>query len=186
MFPAKEAASRISNPILRAAFVAQTAHEGQKRRGTGEDYISHPSRVAAAATLYDPTDEAAVCAAWLHDVVEDTPVTLEDINELFGDTVATIVDGLTNDGPREDQTREERKALDRKRLKGAPERVKIIKMLDRLDNIRDCGSLKPSFVQKYCRESRLLGEVLADADERLARNLFTAIDERESQVGESL
>ena len=186
MFQAREAAARIANPVLRAAFVAKIAHDGQKRRGTGEDYISHPARVASAVTLYDPADETAVCAAWLHDVIEDTPVTREDIEELFGEAVAAVVDALTNDGPREDQTREDRKALDRERLRGAPEKVKIIKMLDRLDNIRDCGRLKPSFIQKYCRESRLLGEVLAEADAQLAEDLFKAIDEREARVGESL
>ena len=135
-----------------------------------------------AVTLYDPTDEAAVCAAWLHDVVEDTPVTLEEIDELFGETVATLVHGMTNDARREGETRGERKLRDRARLEEAPKKVKIIKMLDRLDNIRDCGRLRPNFIRKYCRESRLLGEVLADADETLAEELFAAIKIRETEV----
>lgn len=182
MFEKTETAKQISNPVLRAAFVAQIAHWGQKRRGTGEDFIAHPARVATAVALHNPTDEAAVCAAWLHDVVEDTPVTLEDITELFGEEIAELVGHLTNKSKEHSDVRRDRKALDRERLKGVSPTVKTIKMLDRLDNIRDCGPLSVGFIRKYCHESRLLAEVLADADPDLAERLLRAIDEREGAL----
>ncbi len=185
MFEKTETAKRIPNPVLRAAFVARIAHWGQKRRGTGEDFVAHPARVASAVMLYNPTDEAAVCAAWLHDVVEDTPVTQEDIAELFGEEVAELVGHLTNRSKEHSDVREDRKALDRERLKSVPPIVKTIKMLDRMDNIRDCGLLSAGFIRKYCHESRLLVEVLADGDPDLAGRLLRAIDEREAEAGES-
>ena len=79
--------------IEKAYDLARNAHADQKR-ATGEPYIIHP--VAAALTVVQlGMDTDTVCAALLHDVVEDTPITLEEIRKEFGADVATVVDGVT-------------------------------------------------------------------------------------------
>ena len=67
------------NPILRAAQFARQAHEGQRRKCNDRPYIEHPARVAARVTILPGATEAMVVAAWLHDVVEDTTVELDEI-----------------------------------------------------------------------------------------------------------
>jgi len=100
---------------------ASIAHSGQKRR-SGEDYMVHPLRVALIlAELY--ADQESIIAGILHDVVEDTPVTLRDVEENFGTEVALLVDGLTK--------------LRKKLFLSAAQdpRVVIVKLADRLHNI---------------------------------------------------
>ena len=72
------------NVIIKAAQFARKAHGGQKRKFSNEPYIHHPARVAARAMLLPETTEALVCAAWLHDVVEDCGVSLQTLTEVFG------------------------------------------------------------------------------------------------------
>ena len=78
--------------IERAADFAKTAHESidQRRKYTNEPYIVHPAKVAEIVSNVTD-DENMICAAWLHDVVEDTPVTLADVRDKFGDDVAHLV-----------------------------------------------------------------------------------------------
>ena len=80
--------------IKDAYFLAQEAHCEQKRK-TGEPYIIHPIAVATIAAEELELDANTVCAAFLHDVVEDTAYTLDDIRERFGDDVAFLVDAVT-------------------------------------------------------------------------------------------
>ena len=80
--------------IKDAYALAEQAHEGQKRK-TGQPYIIHPIAVANIAAEELELDANTVIAAFLHDVVEDTPYTVEDIRERFGDDVAFLVDAVT-------------------------------------------------------------------------------------------
>ena len=123
--------------IKKAYDLASRAHEGQKRR-SGEPYLLHP--VEVAVILIDlGMDTESIAAALLHDVVEDTPVTLEEVAKEFGRTIANLVDGVTKLGKIPYSSREEQQAENvRKMLLAMSEdiRVIIIKLADRLHNMR--------------------------------------------------
>ena len=128
--------------VDRAITLACCAHEGQKR-ASGEEYVCHPLQVACI--LVDlGMDSETIEAAILHDVVEDTPVELAEIRKQFGEDVANLVDGVTKLNKIPFSTREEQQAENvRKMLLAMSEdiRVIIIKLADRLHNLRTIGSL---------------------------------------------
>lgn len=123
--------------VLKAYEVAAAAHEGQRRR-SGEPYIIHP--IGVAEILADlGADTPTLCAALLHDVVEDTKWTLDDIRIEFGDATANLVDGVTKLERVAVRTKEEQQAESlRKMLLAMAEdyRVLLIKLADRLHNMR--------------------------------------------------
>jgi GTP diphosphokinase / guanosine-3',5'-bis(diphosphate) 3'-diphosphatase len=123
--------------IARAFAFAESSHEGQKRK-SGEDFISHP--VAVTDVLADlRLDTTTLEAALLHDTVEDTKVTLDDIEEAFGTDVARIVDGLTKLDRFEFRSREQEQAENVRKMIVAMAgdiRVLLIKLADRLHNMR--------------------------------------------------
>lgn len=127
----------------RAITLATEAHNGQ-RRALGEEYICHP--LSVAEILVDlGMDSETVTAAILHDVVEDTAVELSDIRRQFGDEVAALVDGVTKITKISFSTKEEQQAENvRKMLLAMSEdiRVVIIKLADRLHNMRTRGGWK--------------------------------------------
>ncbi len=123
--------------VLRAYEVADQAHAGQRRR-SGEPYIIHPIGVAEILAELG-ADTATMCAALLHDVVEDTEWTLEDLRTEFGDATALLVDGVTKLERVAVQTKEEQQAESlRKMLLAMADdyRVLLIKLADRLHNMR--------------------------------------------------
>lgn len=127
--------------IQRAYETAEKAHGGQLRV-SGEPYIIHPLNVASILVGLG-MDTETIVAALLHDVVEDTPVTLEDVSRDFGQEVALLVDGVTKLGKIPFSSREEQQAENiRKMLLAMAQdvRVVIIKLADRLHNMRtiDC------------------------------------------------
>ncbi|MDO4567017.1 MAG: bifunctional (p)ppGpp synthetase/guanosine-3',5'-bis(diphosphate) 3'-pyrophosphohydrolase [Oscillospiraceae bacterium] len=123
--------------IERAHKLAKKSHEGQKRE-SGEPYITHP--VAVASLLVDlGLDTESICAALLHDVVEDTGVDLETIRHDFGEDIAELVDGVTKLGRIPFSSVEEQQAENLRKLLFAMSkdiRVMIIKLCDRLHNMR--------------------------------------------------
>lgn len=140
--------------ILYAARFAAAAHGNQVRKYTGEPYICHCFRVAEmiAAEGY-PLD--ATIAAVLHDVIEDTDATIEDVRERFGFIVADYVTALT-DSPLSMGNRRTRKALDRERLCSAPDTVQAIKCADIIDNLPSIIKHDPTFGQVMWAEVGLL------------------------------
>ncbi len=123
--------------IKKAYDVAKKAHEGQLRR-SGEPYFQHPLHVAEILVELG-MDTESIVAALLHDVVEDTDTTLDDIRKMFGKQVANLVDGVTKLGKVPYSSREEQQAENvRKMLLAMSEdiRVIIIKLADRLHNMR--------------------------------------------------
>ena len=128
--------------IQRAYAVAEASHEGQKRI-SGEDFIEHP--IAVATILADlHLDTTTITAALLHDTVEDTDVTVAEIEEDFGEEVARIVDGLTKLERIEFKTREQEQAENVRKMVVAMAgdiRVLLIKLADRLHNMRTLSAL---------------------------------------------
>ncbi len=144
--------------IRRAGALAARAHSGQ-RRASGEPYVEHALAVARIlAELH--LDPETIAAAILHDVVEDTGVTLEDVEREFGPRIARLVDGATKmeliHGLRADERREHAQAESlRKMLLAMAEdvRVVLIKLADRLHNMRTLGALPGEKQRRIARET---------------------------------
>ncbi len=141
-------------PIHKAYAFAAQAHEGQRRK-SGEPYFVHPASVAfLVADLR--LDVPSVCAALLHDVVEDTEVTLEQIEQEFGEEVARLVDGVTKLGQLDFACKEDRQAENFRKMLVAMARdirVLLLKFADRLDNMRTLEHMKPASQERIARET---------------------------------
>lgn len=141
-------------PALEAAFrVAAEAHRTQQR-DDGRPYLTHPVRVARVLLEeWERGELALIQAALLHDVVEDSEISLEQIEERFGPDVAKLVDHLTKPARAEGEEKSARDARYYERLAGGPEGAKLVKLADRLDNIRDMLSANWSEAKKrtYCQ-----------------------------------
>ena len=149
-----------------AEWFACKAHVAQKRKYTGEPYIAHPSAVVALVQSVPHTPEM-IAAAWLHDTVEDTDTTLDDVRRAFGDAVADLVEMLTDVSRPEDGNRAARKALDREHIAKASPQAKTIKLADLIDNSRSIMAHDPTFARVYLAEKRLLLDVLTEGDPAL-------------------
>ena len=149
--------------IERAFRFARDAHAGIRRR-SGEPYIMHPIAVAKIASQEIGLGSTSICAALLHDVVEDTEFTVEDIRAHFGDKVAQIVEGLTkiSGGIFGDRASAQAENF-RKLLLTMSEdiRVILIKMADRLHNMRTLGSMAPNKQYKIAGETLYIYAPLA-------------------------
>ena len=115
--------------VTKALEFAAEAHEGQKRKYTGEPYINHPIAVCELVKTVDH-NEYMLAAALLHDTVEDTATTIDDIKREFGDIVYIFVNWLTDVSKPEDGNRATRKELDRQHLKFGPPPIHTIKLAD--------------------------------------------------------
>jgi (p)ppGpp synthase/HD superfamily hydrolase len=151
--------------VDRARVYATAAHSAVKqlRKYTNEPYWVHPAEVAEMVSTR-PHDPEMIAAAWLHDVVEDTGVTITDIHREFGPVVASYVHWLTNPSKIEDGNREQRKELDRAFIRNAPAEVKTVKLADLISNCSSIVKHDPNFARTYLEEKRLMLEVLRDGD----------------------
>ena len=157
-----------SDRIKKAITISTAAHSGQFRK-TGEPYITHPLAVGKILEEWG-MDEDTIIAGILHDTVEDTPLTLEEIKSNFGESVAFLVDGVTKLG----KVRKGMKDLDSYLPKtkdnllrlliatGSDIRVLIIKLADRLHNVRTLSALPPDKQQKIAKETLEVFAPLAD------------------------
>ena len=149
--------------IERAFKFAKEAHKGIRRR-SGEPYILHPIAVARIVSHEIGLGSTSICAALLHDVVEDTEYTVEDIENHFGKKIASIVDGLTkiSGGIFGDQASAQAENFRRLLLTMSEDiRVILIKMADRLHNMRTLGSMLPSKQYKIAGETLYIYAPLA-------------------------
>ena len=126
----------------------------------------HPAAVADLVRSV-PHDEGMIAAAWLHDVVEDTPVTIKQVQNEFGIDVALLVQWLTDVATHADGNRATRTALNREHSAAAPARAQTIKMADVIDNTRTVAKLDPAFAQVYLPEIAALVDALVRADPAL-------------------
>ena len=149
--------------IERAFRFAKKAHGGIRRR-SGEPYILHPIAVAKIASQEIGLGSTSICAALLHDVVEDTEYTVEDIEQQFGKKIAQLVSGLTkiSGGIFGDKASAQAENF-RKLLLTMSEdiRVVLIKMADRLHNMRTLGSMAPNKQYKIAGETLYIYAPLA-------------------------
>ncbi|MBQ3293728.1 bifunctional (p)ppGpp synthetase/guanosine-3',5'-bis(diphosphate) 3'-pyrophosphohydrolase [Candidatus Saccharibacteria bacterium] len=161
--------------VKRAIEIAKQAHEGQSRK-TGEPYIVHPLAVKKILEEWG-MDEDTIIAGILHDTVEDTSLTLNDIKQEFGESVAFLVDGVTKlstarNGMRDIDTYLPETKDNFLRLMialGDDIRVLIIKLADRLHNLRTLSALPPDKQRKIAKESL---EVFAPLADRLNMGLL--------------
>lgn len=149
--------------ITKAFNFAKSAHKGVRRR-SGEPYILHPIAVARIVVGEIGLGSTSICSALLHDVVEDTDYTVEDIENLFGKKIAQIVDGLTkiSGGVFGEQASVQAENF-RKLLLTMSEdiRVILIKIADRLHNMRTLGSMPPAKQYKIAGETQYIYAPLA-------------------------
>ncbi len=140
--------------IERAFVLARDAHEGQYR-SSGEPYITHPVSVACIVAEMK-LDHEAVMAALLHDVIEDTPYTEEELKAEFGKSVAEIVEGVSKLDKLKFRTRQEAQVANfQKMILAMTEdiRVVLIKLADRTHNMRTLGSLRPDKRRRIAKET---------------------------------
>lgn len=121
--------------ISRAADFAARCHAGQRRKGaTREPYLNHLAEVAQLlASVTDGADAALVAAGWLHDTIEDTDVSREQLAELFGDDVAVLVVEVSDD---KTLPKAERKRLQIAHAPHLSARARMIKLADKISNLR--------------------------------------------------
>ena len=154
--------------IQRAVELSITAHKGQFRQ-SGEDYVTHPIAVARILTQLH-LDAQAIIAALLHDVVEDTEITPEDIANQFGKPVADVVEGLSKLDKLQFETVADAQAENFRKMLMAMARdvrVILIKLADRLHNMRTLGSVS---IEKSSRIARETMEIYAPIANRLGLN----------------
>ena len=140
--------------IEKAYDLAGKMHQGQLRK-SGEPYLIHP--VAVAKILAElGMDDQAIVAGLLHDVVEDTDYTTEQLREDFGDDIELLVDGVTKLGSLKYESKEERQAENLRKMFLAMSkdiRVLIIKLADRLHNLRTINYMTQDKIQEKCKET---------------------------------
>ncbi|HXY54406.1 MAG TPA: bifunctional (p)ppGpp synthetase/guanosine-3',5'-bis(diphosphate) 3'-pyrophosphohydrolase [Nitrospirota bacterium] len=141
--------------LLRRAYIfSAKVHQGQTRL-SGESYLNHPIEVAAILANLK-LDAATVAAGLLHDTIEDTAATQEEIKTMFGDEIARLVDGMTKLSRMELQSREQREAENFRKMIVAMAkdiRVILIKLADRLHNMRTLKSLPPEKQKRIAQET---------------------------------
>ena len=149
--------------VRRAYEFASQAHAGQTRK-SGDPYVTHPisvARIIAELKL----DVSSICAGLLHDCVEDTSATVEQLSETFGKEIAYLVDGVTKLGKLPYSTREEQQAENFRKMLLAMARdirVILVKLCDRLDNMRSLNHLPPEKQERIAAETMQIYAPLAN------------------------
>ena len=139
---AEDALVEIDRDAVQAAFVFACEHHADQRRRSGEEFIVHPvgvARICASMRL----DTETLCAALLHDTVEDTSASLQEVRERFGEEVASLVDGVTKLTEITFSSRDEAQAENYRKMivaMASDVRVILIKLADRMHNMRTIGA----------------------------------------------
>ena len=158
--------------VRRAYDFARRAHTGQMRK-SGDPYFTHPASVAGIITELR-LDVASVCAGLLHDVVEDTAVTTADLDHEFGPEIAFLVEGVTKLNKIDFNSRKDRQAESFRKMVGAMARdirVLVVKLCDRLDNMRTLEFMSTDGQERIARETM---DIYAPLANRLGLQRFRA------------
>lgn len=144
----------MSDLVNRAIRFAKETHQriDHRRKYSNQPYSVHLEQVAKIV-ISVTDDEEMIAAAWLHDVVEDTPATLDNIEHRFGASVAQLVRDLTDISKPNDGNRAVRKAIDREHLMRASGRAQTIKLADLIDNCKDIARHDARFARVYLNEA---------------------------------
>lgn len=157
------------NGLVERAYVfGDKAHRdvGQLRKYTQEPYFTHPIAVAGLVATVNHTP-IMLAASLLHDTVEDTNTSIEEIETHFGVEVATLVGWLTDVSKPEDGNRKARKLIDRNHIAQAPAEAQTIKLADLIDNSKSILAHDPKFAAVYLVEKKAALEVLTKGDPKL-------------------
>jgi len=149
--------------MYQALILAVIAHDGQLRKYTNDPYILHPIAVAGIVNMVT-LEKDMIRAALLHDVVEDTSITLNYIREKFNDRVALLVEDLTDVSTFEGGNRAARKQIDLRHTAIASPDAKTIKLADLIHNTGSILQYDPNFAKVYMKEKKALLEVLTEGD----------------------
>jgi (p)ppGpp synthase/HD superfamily hydrolase len=143
------------NMVSQAKEFATLKHSGQFRKFSGEAYVEHPKRVAQTILRYKNSKELdkLMAAALLHDTIEDTETSLDEVKTLFGDLVASLVEELTSDKELKVENKAEYLA---QKMSGMTSWALVIKLADRLDNVSDLRHVNKSFRIKYIKETKYI------------------------------
>lgn len=156
--------------MMQAAKFAAKAHAGQVRKYTGEPYVCHCFDVAEIVSLF--ATPAMMAAAILHDTVEDTEATIDDLTNEFGSEVSSLVYWLSDKSIPSDGNRAIRKRIDREHISQAPPEAKTIKLADLISNTHSITMHDANFAKVYLAEKRLLLEVLTEGEPFLWRAAY--------------
>ena len=152
--------------VYKAQVFATAAHHavGQRRKYTNEPYIVHPADVVNIIQTNVGYTDNMLAAAWLHDTVEDTGVTIDVIEYEFGKEIAELVGWLTDVSKPEDGNRAVRKAIDREHSAMAPAEAQTVKLADLISNSKSITEHDPDFAVTYLKEKRELLKVMTKGD----------------------
>src|SRR3981189_3725883 len=153
--PVKRYNPNTSEALLNRAFVRAMKAHGEQTRASGDPYFSHPLEVAAILTDLK-LDDATIAAALLHDTIEDTAATRAEIDQMFGQDIGTLVEGLTKLKRLDLVTKEAKQAENLRKLLLAiadDVRVLLVKLADRLHNMRTLHFMPPASRRRAAEET---------------------------------
>ena len=161
-------------------------HKGQMRKFSGEPYFEHPKRVASIVKRFKKSHklDQLISSAFLHDTIEDTNTTYEDLNKLFGSLVASIVKELSSD-PEEIKKVGKSQYLSDKMINMSNWAL-VIKLADRLDNVSDLKQSSPNFRDKTVKSTKEILQAL-ESKRKLTntqKNIIKAIKQKLKELDE--
>jgi len=172
----------MENLVWRAMQFAIAAHGSQVRKYTREPYWMHAAEVVGILSTAAGVTPEMLAAAWLHDVIEDTDSTIEQLTREFGDEVARLVSGVTDISRPEDGSRMRRKQIDREHVAAGCWMIQSIKLADLISNAGSVLAHDRTFAKVYVPEKRALLELLTRGDQHLLSLAWTIVEDAEQRL----
>lgn len=172
---------KVDKVMIALGFAAE-AHTGQVRKYTGEPYINHPVEVMNIVKSVPHTKDM-LCSALLHDVVEDCDVSIQEIGDLFGHVVMSMVNKLSDVSKPSHGNRAVRKEIDRMWISDAHRNTKTIKLADLISNSKSILEHDKDFAKVYIKEKELLLEVLTEGDPMLYAQAKNIVEKAKKELG---